>query len=88
MSADTPDRTLGEIARETGTTDRLTQPGDLDPEGDALVDIASHSEGEVLHLRVCPCGQPLPHPDALAPHLLREHQPADFGLEPLWGDAE
>jgi len=88
MSADTSNRTLCEVARENGTVERLTTPGDLNHDGEALVDIATNSEGEVLHLQWCPCGQQIGHPDALAEHLLREHQPADFGLEPLWGEGE
>lgn len=119
MSADTPDRTLSEIVRETGTTDelddlptvggvdeydpevveidaddeglddvaaaegttdRLSDVGELDREGDQLVDEAPYSEGRVLRLRYCHCGQQIDDPEALAPHLLTAHEPEDMGL--------
>jgi len=73
---------------QTTVTDVNPNGGEPHSDWPNLVDIRPHSEGTEWLLTECPlCSTTLADHDSVAAHVA-SHDPADFGLSPLWGDSE
>ncbi|MFB6186451.1 MAG: hypothetical protein ABEI86_06240 [Halobacteriaceae archaeon] len=48
-----------------------------------LEDVTHKGQKKGIKMTACPCGYELGHSEQLEAHLLRDHNPEDFGLTPM-----